>query len=131
MGLVILDTTLVVVSRSRGGRPVMSGGRDHITHRLARRVGAPRNVALALATAQLTICAVTIGVVEAGIGWVLLAGGAGLVLGGVLVWQFETSRWSADAMPEAPLPAQAIARQVGAGAAPAPATFAVEQKVTR
>src|SRR4051794_2796237 len=92
VGLVIFDTTLVTVSRSRGGRPVLSGGRDHLTHRLARRLGAPRHVALALATAQLVICAVTIAVAEAGIGWVLLAGGSGVVLGGVLLWQFETSR---------------------------------------
>src|SRR3954453_8125851 len=97
VGLVILDTTLVVVSRSRGGRPVLSGGRDHITHRLAHRLGPPRNVALALAGAQVAICAVTIGVVEAGIGWVLLAGGAGVVLGGVLVWQLERSPWFGDA----------------------------------
>ena len=33
-GLVILDTTLVVVSRLRRGAPVFSGGRDHLTHRL-------------------------------------------------------------------------------------------------
>src|SRR4051795_3219385 len=81
VGLVIFDTTLVTVSRSRGGRPVLSGGRDHLTHRLAVRLGAPRHVALALATAQLVICALTIAVAEAGIGWVLLAGGAGLLLG--------------------------------------------------
>ena len=34
LGLVILDTTLVTVSRRRGGRPLMTGGRDHLTHRL-------------------------------------------------------------------------------------------------
>src|SRR3954447_15012476 len=39
VGLVVLDTTLVVVSRSRGGRPVLSGGRDHLSHRIARRLG--------------------------------------------------------------------------------------------
>ena len=33
-GLPILDTTLVVVSRHRRGAPILSGGRDHLTHRL-------------------------------------------------------------------------------------------------
>jgi UDP-GlcNAc:undecaprenyl-phosphate/decaprenyl-phosphate GlcNAc-1-phosphate transferase len=102
VGLVILDTTLVVVSRSRGGRPVLSGGRDHITHRLARRLGPPRNVALALAGAQLILCALTIGVAQAGIGWVVLAGAAGVVLGGVLIWELERSRWFGDAPPDRP-----------------------------
>jgi UDP-GlcNAc:undecaprenyl-phosphate/decaprenyl-phosphate GlcNAc-1-phosphate transferase len=130
VGLVILDTTLVTISRSRGGRPVLSGGRDHLTHRLAVRLGAPRNVALALATAQLVICAVTIGVAEAGIGWVLLAGGAGVLLGGALVREFETSRWSGEAIPDLPPPAHAIAGPVGAAPPPAPATLAVERTTT-
>jgi UDP-GlcNAc:undecaprenyl-phosphate GlcNAc-1-phosphate transferase len=93
VGLVILDATLVTVSRSRGHRPLLSGGSDHLTHRLAKRLGAPRSVALALACAQLALCAVMIAVVEAGVGWVLLAGGAGVALGGVLIWQFERSVW--------------------------------------
>src|SRR3954467_455231 len=99
VGLVIPDTTLVVVSRSRGGRPVLSGGRDHITHRLARRLGPPRNVALTLAGAQLVLCALTIGVAQAGIGWVVLAGGAGVVLGAVLIWELERSPWFGEAAP--------------------------------
>ncbi|HEV2777073.1 MAG TPA: MraY family glycosyltransferase, partial [Solirubrobacteraceae bacterium] len=34
VGLVILDTTLVVISRRRRGVSLMTGGRDHLTHRL-------------------------------------------------------------------------------------------------
>jgi UDP-GlcNAc:undecaprenyl-phosphate GlcNAc-1-phosphate transferase len=106
VGLVILDTTLVTVSRSRGRRPVLSGGSDHLTHRLAKRLGAPRNVALALAVTQLALCAVTIAVVEAGVGWVLLAGGAEVVLGGILIWQFERSVWFA--VPELDQPPRSV-----------------------
>jgi len=36
LGLPIFDTTLVVVSRLRGGRPVYLGGKDHTSHRLAQ-----------------------------------------------------------------------------------------------
>jgi UDP-GlcNAc:undecaprenyl-phosphate GlcNAc-1-phosphate transferase len=91
VGLVILDTTLVAVSRTRAGRSVLSGGRDHLTHRLAVPLGGPRNVALTLAVTQLIVCAVTIAVAQAGVGWVLLAGGVGVVLGLCLIWQFESS----------------------------------------
>jgi UDP-GlcNAc:undecaprenyl-phosphate GlcNAc-1-phosphate transferase len=93
VGLVIFDTTLVVISRSRAGIPVLTGGRDHLTHRLAGRVGKPRNVALTLAAAQLLLCALTISVVQAGAGWVLLAGGLGLVGGVVMIRQFEGASW--------------------------------------
>ncbi len=36
LGIPILDTTLVVWSRIKHGRPVFLGGRDHISHRLVR-----------------------------------------------------------------------------------------------
>jgi UDP-GlcNAc:undecaprenyl-phosphate GlcNAc-1-phosphate transferase len=91
VGLVILDTTLVTISRSRAGRSVLSGGRDHLTHRLSHRLGAPRNVALTLGITQLVVCAGTIAVARAGVGWVLLAGAVGAGLGTVLIWQFESS----------------------------------------
>jgi UDP-GlcNAc:undecaprenyl-phosphate GlcNAc-1-phosphate transferase len=93
VGLVILDTTLVTVSRGRGGRPLLTGGRDHLTHRLVSRMGSPRTVAITLAASQVIVCGVTIGVAQAGIGWVLLAGSAGLALGGLLIWQLEKSPW--------------------------------------
>lgn len=91
VGLVILDTTLVTFSRSRGGRPVLSGGRDHLTHRLAKRLGSPQRVALTLAVTQLFVCGVTITVAQAGAGWVLLAGAFGILAAAALIWQFEIS----------------------------------------
>jgi UDP-GlcNAc:undecaprenyl-phosphate/decaprenyl-phosphate GlcNAc-1-phosphate transferase len=93
VGLVIFDTTLVTISRSRAGRSVFAGGRDHTTHRLARVVGTPRRVAMTLAGTQLVLCAVTIGVAQAGGGWVLVSGGVGIAFGLVLLWQFETAPW--------------------------------------
>jgi UDP-GlcNAc:undecaprenyl-phosphate/decaprenyl-phosphate GlcNAc-1-phosphate transferase len=93
VGMVILDTTLVTISRSRAGRPVMSGGRDHLTHRLALRLESPRRVALTLAITQFALCGVTIAMARAGAGWVLLAGAACFAFGAVLIWQFETSSW--------------------------------------
>lgn len=93
VALVIFDTTLVTISRTRAGKSVLSGGRDHLTHRLSSRVKTPRRVALTLAGAQLLVCAVTIGVSQAGVGWVLLAGGTCAAIGVVMIWQFERASW--------------------------------------
>jgi UDP-GlcNAc:undecaprenyl-phosphate/decaprenyl-phosphate GlcNAc-1-phosphate transferase len=92
-GVVIFDTTMVSISRSRAGRSVLQGGRDHTTHRLNKQLGSPRRVALTLATTQIVLCGATIGVAQAGVGWVLAAGGLGILAGAVMIWQFETSPW--------------------------------------
>lgn len=52
VGVFIFDTTLVVVSRLRRGAPVLSGGRDHLSHRLLRWFGSPIRVAWVLAGTQ-------------------------------------------------------------------------------
>jgi UDP-GlcNAc:undecaprenyl-phosphate GlcNAc-1-phosphate transferase len=56
VGLAVLDTALVVVSRVRRGVGVLTGGRDHLTHRLLKLLGTPQMVALALAGAQAVLC---------------------------------------------------------------------------
>ncbi len=56
VGLVLFDTTLVILSRLRRRVPVLSGGRDHVTHRIFSRVASTRRVALALAGAQAALC---------------------------------------------------------------------------
>ena len=37
LAIPVLDTTVVTVARLRRGRPVSQGGRDHLSHRLAKR----------------------------------------------------------------------------------------------
>jgi UDP-GlcNAc:undecaprenyl-phosphate/decaprenyl-phosphate GlcNAc-1-phosphate transferase len=112
VGLVIFDTTLVTVSRSRAGLSVLVGGRDHLTHRLSRRLGAPRNVALALAGVQLVVCGATIAIAQAGVGWVLVAGGGGVFAGLLLIREFERKSWldrTPSAEPPAANPISAVA----------------------
>jgi UDP-GlcNAc:undecaprenyl-phosphate GlcNAc-1-phosphate transferase len=114
VGLVILDTTLVTISRTRGGRPLLTGGRDHLTHRLNRLLGSPRRVALTLAVSQLVVCSVTVAVARAGVAWVLVAGALGIVFAAALIWQLELRPWvpaPKPALEPAPEPAS-----VGAGA---------------
>jgi UDP-GlcNAc:undecaprenyl-phosphate/decaprenyl-phosphate GlcNAc-1-phosphate transferase len=47
-----LDTSLVIISRRRRGVSVLTGGRDHLTHRTQRLLSTPHTVALALGVAQ-------------------------------------------------------------------------------
>lgn len=56
-GIAIFDTSLVVLSRTRRGVSIVTGGRDHTTHRLLAHLGTPRRVALVLAVAQAALCA--------------------------------------------------------------------------
>ena len=81
VGLVILDTTLVVISRRRRGVPLLTGGRDHLTHRLLAMTGSPRTVAAMLATLQLGLCAVALTAAENGRHAVLWSAVATLVIG--------------------------------------------------
>ena len=81
VGLVILDTTLVVSSRRRRGVPLLTGGRDHLTHRLLAMTGTPRAVAAMLATLQLGLCAVALTAAENGRTAVLWTAVATLVIG--------------------------------------------------
>lgn len=99
VGLVILDTTLVTYSRTRSRRPVFSGGRDHLTHRVIDRLGSPRAVAGTLALAQSLVCALAVETSCAGVGWVLLAGGVCVLFGSVLIWQFEHGTQSVSFRP--------------------------------
>ena len=92
-GLPILDTTLVSISRRRGGRALLSGGRDHLTHRLARRLGSAQRVPAALAAGQLVLAAVAFAAVQAGTGWVIGAGVAAVVAGACAIWVLETPPW--------------------------------------
>jgi UDP-GlcNAc:undecaprenyl-phosphate GlcNAc-1-phosphate transferase len=67
LGLPILDTTLVVISRRRGRRPLLSGGRDHLTHRLrAMFGGSVKAVVIALASVQGVLCLAAITISQLG-----------------------------------------------------------------
>jgi hypothetical protein len=52
VGIPALDTSLVIVSRRRRGVSVLTGGRDHLTHRARRFLPSARAVALCLGAVQ-------------------------------------------------------------------------------
>jgi len=48
LGVPILDTTFVVITRLRQRRPIYQGGKDHISHRLVERIGLASRAAVGL-----------------------------------------------------------------------------------
>lgn len=55
VGVPALDTALVVVSRRRRGLSVLTGGRDHLTHRARQRLRTAFAVAVALGSGQVVL----------------------------------------------------------------------------
>lgn len=93
VGLVILDTTLVTVSRRRGGRPLLTGGRDHLTHRLRTRLGTPQAVAALLATAQIGLCVAAVTIALTDPVALLPFGALVILLAARLIWVLESPPW--------------------------------------
>ena len=89
VGLAIFDTTLVVMSRRRRGVAVLSGGRDHLTHRLLASLGSERSVCLVLAGAQALLCLLALGLHELSQGWVIAVSAIYLAVGAGALAFFE------------------------------------------
>jgi UDP-GlcNAc:undecaprenyl-phosphate GlcNAc-1-phosphate transferase len=93
VGLVILDTALVTFSRLRGGRPVLIGGRDHLTHRLLKPLGSVQRVAFILGLAQLALCGVTVAVATTNVRWIIIVGWVFASLGVLIIWALDSRPW--------------------------------------
>ena len=93
LGLALLDTTLVTFSRRVGGRPLLTGARDHLTHRLHTRLGSPRAVALFLGGTQLMLSAGAVALQQAGTSAVMTAGMLTTLLAGVAIARLNRWPW--------------------------------------
>lgn len=80
LALPVLDTTTVTVARLRHGRPVSSGGKDHLSHRLVAREFSPGGAVGCLLGAQAVLATLAVG---AGLKTVSLE--AALVVGGAVL----------------------------------------------
>jgi UDP-GlcNAc:undecaprenyl-phosphate GlcNAc-1-phosphate transferase len=90
VGLPILDTTLVVISRRRGGRPILSGGRDHLTHRLRAMTGSVTAVVVSLASVQAVLCLIGLALLQLDAVLVVIAAAVFAAVGGVTIFVLET-----------------------------------------
>ncbi len=77
VGVPALDTCLVVVSRRRRGISILTGGRDHLTHRTRARLHTARASVAALGAAQALLAALAL---------VAVRGGPGLLVPVVLLY---------------------------------------------
>jgi UDP-GlcNAc:undecaprenyl-phosphate GlcNAc-1-phosphate transferase len=92
-GLPILDVGLVMLSRTRRGVTIVTGGCDHLTHRLLLVLRGPREVAAVLAGLQALLCSLAILGYETGTIGVLACAVVAFVsaVGAILV--LDTTRW--------------------------------------
>ena len=91
LGVAVLDTTLVVVSRVRRGVSPFTGGQDHLSHRFLRLGLSVRRSVTVLLFASLALGVLAVGLSEApaGVGYWLLAG---ILASGVMATVLLTSR---------------------------------------
>src|SRR5439155_12564157 len=96
----VLHTTLVIVSRRRRGVSMLSGGRDHLTHRTRRFLPSTRAVVLTLAVVQAAMSVLaalasrgnaSLLVISASL-YVLAAGGVIIVLDNQQIEEFASER---------------------------------------
>ena len=104
VGLPALDTALVVISRTRRGAAVLSGARDHLTHRLLGRLHTPRAVALALGLTQAALCLVGLVLFQAAVAAVFAFGAMYFALGCAAILVLESS-YTSEAAPAVATPA--------------------------
>jgi UDP-GlcNAc:undecaprenyl-phosphate/decaprenyl-phosphate GlcNAc-1-phosphate transferase len=105
VGLPALDTALVVISRTRRGAAVLSGARDHLTHRLLGRLHTPRAVALALGLTQAALCLVGLVLFQAAVAAVFAFGAMYFALGCAAILVLESS-YTSEAAPAVATPAR-------------------------
>jgi UDP-GlcNAc:undecaprenyl-phosphate/decaprenyl-phosphate GlcNAc-1-phosphate transferase len=108
VGLPILDTTLVVISRRRGRRPILSGGRDHLTHRLRAMTGSIRAVVLSLAAVQAILCLMALAVLQLGAALAVVAAALFAAVGGFTIFVLETPGRGRLATVASALPAEPV-----------------------
>jgi UDP-GlcNAc:undecaprenyl-phosphate GlcNAc-1-phosphate transferase len=94
VGLPAFDTSMVVLSRRRRGAPVLSGARDHTTHRLLAFLKTPRAVAGALAAMQAALCGLAIEATRLGSDAAIVLACFVVLLGMGMILAVDGPRWS-------------------------------------
>jgi UDP-GlcNAc:undecaprenyl-phosphate GlcNAc-1-phosphate transferase len=95
LGVLVLDTLLVVVSRTRRGIALVTAGRDHLSHRLRVKLASPRAVAAALALIQTAVSVVAIVAAQIGRTSIIVAALSCLTAGALIVAVLDSPQWAA------------------------------------
>jgi UDP-GlcNAc:undecaprenyl-phosphate/decaprenyl-phosphate GlcNAc-1-phosphate transferase len=94
LAIPILDTILVVVSRTRRGVSLVTAGRDHLTHRLHTKLASARVVAAVLAVAQAGVSLFAVAAGRMGRTTIIVVALAFLALGAAVVALLERPAWA-------------------------------------
>ena len=94
LGVLVLDTLLVVVSRTRRGVAVVTAGRDHLTHRLYARLGSPVAVAVALAATQAGVSALGVAAIQVGRTSMIASALACITIAALLIAILDSPAWA-------------------------------------
>ncbi len=89
VGVPAADTALVIISRRRKGISVLTGGRDHLTHRTRRRLGTARSVAVTLGALQAVIASVALVALDVGPSAIITATVIVLAVAGAVITLLE------------------------------------------
>jgi UDP-GlcNAc:undecaprenyl-phosphate GlcNAc-1-phosphate transferase len=93
LGVPVLDTLLVVVSRTRRGISIATGGRDHLTHRINTKLESVRATIAVLAVAQAGLSLVAVAAGQVGRTSIIVAALVSLALGALIVAVLEDPAW--------------------------------------
>lgn len=99
LGVPVLDTLLVVVSRTRRGVSLVTAGRDHLTHRLHMKLASPLIVAVALAVAQAAVSLLAVAAHRMGRTTTIVVALGILGLGAAVVAVLDRPAWAAGGRP--------------------------------
>jgi hypothetical protein len=105
LGVPVLDTLLVVVSRTRRGVSLVTAGRDHLTHRLHMRLASPPVVAAALAVAQAAVSLLAVAAYRMGRTTIIRVALGNLGLGAAVVAVLDRPDWATGGRGSSPLAA--------------------------
>jgi UDP-GlcNAc:undecaprenyl-phosphate GlcNAc-1-phosphate transferase len=94
LAIPVLDTLLVVVSRTRRGVAVVTAGRDHLTHRLRMKLPSPAAVAAVLALTQCAVSLLAIVAVRIGRTSIIVAALGCLAAGAAVVALLDSPIWT-------------------------------------
>jgi UDP-GlcNAc:undecaprenyl-phosphate/decaprenyl-phosphate GlcNAc-1-phosphate transferase len=109
VGVPALDTSLVVISRRRRGISILTGGRDHLTHRTHRRLGTARGVAVALGGVQALVSALALFAISGGASSIVVIVVLYLVAAATAIALFEAAEREPEVLVESAIPALAVA----------------------
>lgn len=94
LAIPVLDTLLVVVSRTRRRMSIATAGRDHLTHRLHTTLASARVVAAALAVTQAGVSLFAIAAARTGRTTIIVAALGFLGLGAAAIAVLERPAWT-------------------------------------